>query len=161
MRIREALNVQRGDIVAFTGAGGKTTALMQLGRELAAEGWRVIATTTTRIAANELSMASGELSIGGPRGSYRPSAISRALNQNNFVFVYSEIRGNKAIGVAPEVIEALTDSVDSDVILIEADGSRRLPFKAPYPNEPVIPAGTTLVVPVAGFSTFTGLPRAS
>src|SRR5258706_13943627 len=106
MQIREALNVQRGDIVAFTGAGGKTTALMKLGRELAAEGWRVIATTTTRIAASELAMASGELSIGGPRGSYRPSAISRALNQNGFVFVCSENRGSKAIGVLRERMEA-------------------------------------------------------
>ncbi len=38
----------------------------------------------------------------------------------------------------------------SDVTLIEADGARRLPFKAPYAHEPLIPAGTSLVVPVAG-----------
>ncbi len=148
MLIREALNVQRGDVVAFTGAGGKSSTLFRLGKDLAAEGWRVIGTTTTRIAAGELSLAPGELGIAMQ---YRPAAISRALNQNGFVFVYSSVRDNKAIGVAPEVIEALYDSVDSDVILVEADGSRRLPFKAPFANEPVIPGGTTLVVPVAGF----------
>jgi molybdenum cofactor cytidylyltransferase len=37
------------------------------------------------------------------------------------------------------------------VILIEADGARRLPFKAPFGHEPVIPTGTSLVVPMAGF----------
>ncbi|MFQ5578753.1 MAG: selenium cofactor biosynthesis protein YqeC, partial [Anaerolineae bacterium] len=37
-----------------------------------------------------------------------------------------------------------------DVILNEADGSRMRPFKAPAAHEPVIPATTTLVAPVAG-----------
>jgi molybdenum cofactor cytidylyltransferase len=151
MHLRQALNIQRGDVVAFIGAGGKTSAMIRLGRELAAEGWRVIATTTTRVAASELSLAPGELGIDGPHGSYRPDDISRALNQHGFIFVYGHIRGTKAMGVAPEVIEALTDSIDSDVILVEADGSRRLPFKAPMPYEPVIPAETTLVVPVVGY----------
>ncbi|MCC7449568.1 MAG: putative selenium-dependent hydroxylase accessory protein YqeC [Anaerolineae bacterium] len=150
MNLRQALNVQRGDIVAFTGAGGKTSALFRLGRELAAEGWRVIGTTTTRIGVDELALAPGELQIDGPLG-YRPAAISRALNQHGFIFLYGHARRDKAIGVAPEVIEALVDAVDSDAILIEADGSRRMPFKAPFPHEPVIPVGTTLVVPMVGF----------
>jgi molybdenum cofactor cytidylyltransferase len=148
MKLREALNVQRGDIVGFIGAGGKTSALFRLGNELAAEGWRVIGTTTTRIATSELSLAPGELNIGG---SYRPSAISRALNQHGFVFVYGQVRSSNTFGIDPEVIEALTDNVDSDVILIEADGAQQLPFKAPYAHEPVIPVGTSLVVPIVGF----------
>jgi molybdenum cofactor cytidylyltransferase len=151
MQIRRALNVQRGDIVAFTGAGGKTSALFRLGHELAEQGWRVIGTTTTRVAASELSLAPGELQIDAPGAGYRPAMISKALNQHGFVFVYGHVRRDKAIGVGPEVIEALTDAVDSDAILVEADGSRRLPFKAPFSHEPVIPAGTTLVVPMAGF----------
>jgi molybdenum cofactor cytidylyltransferase len=151
MRLQQALNIQRGDIVAFTGAGGKTSALVQLGKELAADGWRVIATTTTRVASHELSMIPGELSTDGRGGVFRPASITRALNQHGFVFLYGHIHNGKAIGVAPEMIEALTDAIDSDVILVEADGSRGLPFKAPYAHEPVIPAGTTLVVPVVGF----------
>src|SRR4051812_36583588 len=99
MRIREALNVQRGDIVAFTGAGGKSTTMFRLGRELAAEGWRVIATTTTRIAAAELGNAPGELQIEGPGRSYRPADISRALSHNGFIFLYGHIRRDKAIGI--------------------------------------------------------------
>ena len=72
MRLREALNVQRGDIVTFTGAGGKTSALFRLGQELAAEGWRVIGTTTTRIATSELALAPGEFQIDGPGRGFRP-----------------------------------------------------------------------------------------
>ena len=37
-----------------------------------------------------------------------------------------------------------------DAVLVEADGSRRLPFKAPAAHEPVIPAGATCVVAIAG-----------
>jgi molybdenum cofactor cytidylyltransferase len=151
MRLRQALGIQRGEVVAFTGAGGKTSALFRLAHELAAEGWRVIGTTTTRIAVDELSLAPGELQIDGPGAGYRPAAISRALGKHGFIFLYGHVRRDKAIGVSPEVIEALTDSVDSDAILIEADGSRRLPFKAPLAHEPVIPVGTSLVVPMAGF----------
>jgi len=36
------------------------------------------------------------------------------------------------------------------VILIEADGARHHPLKAPAPYEPVIPSSTTLVVPIVG-----------
>lgn len=63
MKLRQALNVQRGDVVAFTGAGGKTSALFRLSRELAAEGWRVLCTTTTRIAEEELTQAYSQLSV--------------------------------------------------------------------------------------------------
>src|SRR5215510_8651077 len=118
MLLREALNVQRGDIVAFTGAGGKTSAMFRLALELASDGWRVIATTTTRIAASELTLAPEALQI---NRSLRQAEISRTLGDSGFVFVYDSIRGNKVIGISTEKISALTDSVDSDVILVEAD----------------------------------------
>ena len=36
------------------------------------------------------------------------------------------------------------------LVLVEADGSKRLPVKAPAPWEPVVPEGTDLVVGVVG-----------
>ncbi len=48
------------------------------------------------------------------------------------------------------IIRQVVDRVNSDVILIEADGSRRMPLKAPKKYEPVLPLDTTLAVPVAG-----------
>jgi molybdenum cofactor cytidylyltransferase len=149
MKLRQALNVQRGDVVAFTGAGGKTSALFRLSRELAAEGWRVLCTTTTRIAEEELTNAYSQLAVS--EDSLRPMAISRLLSAHGSVFLHTHIDSGNVIGLSPSVINALTDSVDSDVILIEADGSQRLPFKAPYAHEPIIPPCTTLVVPTAGY----------
>jgi molybdenum cofactor cytidylyltransferase len=37
-----------------------------------------------------------------------------------------------------------------DIIVVEADGSRSLPFKAPGAHEPVVPEITTILVPIAG-----------
>jgi len=48
------------------------------------------------------------------------------------------------------MIRELVDAVNSDVLLIEADGACRLPLKAPYDHEPVIPPDASLVVPVVG-----------
>ncbi|NJL94650.1 MAG: hypothetical protein HC915_13450, partial [Anaerolineae bacterium] len=54
MQLMDALGVRRGDLIAFTGAGGKTSALRRLSQELHVAGWRVLVTTTTRMAETEL-----------------------------------------------------------------------------------------------------------
>lgn len=149
MRLHEALNVQRGDVVAFTGAGGKTSAMVRLGRELATEGWRVLATTTTRIAVEELEQFPQATRwqsnlLQGKR------ELATLLDSKRLVFVYQEIRGDKVIGLPSESISRLVDEMNADILLVEADGSRRLPLKAPRLHEPVIPHDTTLLVPVAG-----------
>ena len=145
MKLRQAFQITRGDVVALVGAGGKTSTLMALAHELADEGWRVLTTTTTRIAEEELRLMPHAIQ---PQAGAQ--AISDALAQHRFTFVYSDIRGGKAYGVASAAW--LLDSVDADVLIVEADGARRLPFKAPYPHEPVIPPETSLVVPIASVS---------
>lgn len=155
MLLREALNIQRGEVVAFTGAGGKTSSLIRLGHELLKDGWRVIGATTTRIAIEELGLIPGAVNISGT--SLRPAAISRALSQHGFIFLYRDVQNGKVIGLEPALISDLMDAVDSDVTLVEADGARRLPFKAPLPHEPVIPESATLCVPVAGVDVV-GMP---
>jgi molybdenum cofactor cytidylyltransferase len=149
MRLREALEVKRGDVVAFTGAGGKTSALLQLGLELAEERWRVLATTTTRIAENELAYFPHciQWDANSPLAHY---ALTHVLDQHQFVFVYSAIENKKVIGISTAQVRQVIDTVNSDVCLIEADGSRRLPLKAPKAHEPVLPPDTSLAVPVAG-----------
>ena len=43
-----------------------------------------------------------------------------------------------------------------DWVVVEADGSRRLPVKAPAEHEPVIPGETTTLVSVAGIDALSG-----
>jgi molybdenum cofactor cytidylyltransferase len=147
MKLQQAFEIVRGDVIAFVGAGGKTSTLVNLGYELAEAGWRVLATTTTRIGENQLDLIPHTM-----RANCGTEAISSALNQHRFVFLYDEIQQGKVYGPAADWLPRLLDAVDSDVLLVEADGSRGLPLKAPYPYEPVIPAETSLVVPVVGLT---------
>lgn len=149
MRLADALRVQRGDMVAFVGAGGKTSALFRLAHELRGDGWRVIGTTTTRLARHEIQNVPCAIAVGG-RAS--PATIRECLDEHSFVFLYGseDLKRDKIIGLAPETLSRLMDAVNSDVLLIEADGSRRLPLKAPRADEPVLPEDVSLVVPVAG-----------
>ncbi len=149
MRFCDAFGIRRGETVAFVGAGGKTSAMFRVGRELAMDGWRVLATTTTRLAEEELALAPAAVGVGDDfEAALR--MVWRQLSLHRFVLVYRVVSGGKVWGLAPEAISRLTDRVNSDVMLVEADGARRLPFKVPRVNEPVIPPGTTLVVPVVG-----------
>ncbi len=142
MKLRDAFRVTRGEVVALTGAGGKTSTLIALAHELADDGWRVLATTTTRIAEDELQRMPHTLQ---PEAG--AAAISSSLEQHRFTFIYTGLRGGKAYGV--NSVSWLLDSVDADALIVEADGARRKLFKAPYANEPVIPPETSLVIPVA------------
>ena len=56
----------------------------------------------------------------------------------------------KADGVSVDLFQRLRTWFPDVCLLNEADGSRMRPFKAPAAHEPVIPAETTLVVPVVG-----------
>ena len=129
MRLADALRVQRGDMVAFVGAGGKTSALFRLAHELRGDGWRVIGTTTTRLARHEIQNVPCAIAVGA---SASPATIRACLDEHGFVFLYGseDLKRDKIIGLAPETLSRLMDAVNSDVLLIEADGSRRLPLKA-------------------------------
>jgi molybdenum cofactor cytidylyltransferase len=147
MKLQQAFEVTPGDVVALVGAGGKTSTLVALGYELSQAGMRVLATTTTRIGVDQLDLMPYATTLDeGMRH------LSLTLGENRFVFLYNEIRGTKVHGPGLEWIPRLLDSVDSDVLLIEADGARGLPLKAPKPHEPLIPGESTLVVPIASLS---------
>jgi molybdenum cofactor cytidylyltransferase len=147
MKLHQAFEITPGDVVALIGAGGKTSTMVGLGYELAELGWRVLATTTTRIAADKLSLIPG--TVTPHEGA---AAISTALTDHRFVFLYDSVQDDTIIGPDPAWIPRLLDTVDSDVWLVEADGAEGLPLKAPYDDEPIIPPETTLVIPVASLS---------
>lgn len=149
MRLRQAFDIARGDVAAFVGAGGKTSLLVGLGYELAESGWRVLATATTEIPTEQLSLYPYAM-----RYDSGAEAISRALSEFHFVFLYDKSTWQKGVVSGPreDWARELLDSVDSDVLLVEADRSEGLPFKAPYEDEPWIPPETSLVVPIASLS---------
>lgn len=147
MKLHQAFNVIKGDVVAFVGAGGKTSALIGLGYELAEQGWRVLATTTTYIEQDQLELIPDKLKTDANN-----NEISQRLTEKRFVFLYDRIQQGKVYGADPVQISYLMDAVDSDVMLIEADKSNGMPLKAPYEDEPNIPSEASLVVPVASMA---------
>ena len=147
MQLQQALGVVPGDVVAFIGAGGKTSLLVGLGYELAEAGWRVLATTTAQLSADQLSLFPRAMSS---RTDSRE--LSRALSEDQFVLLYDDIRAGQVYGPPQSWTRHLLDRVDSDITLVEADCAAGKPFKAPLHDEPYIPLETSLVVPVASLS---------
>lgn len=154
MQLSRALRISAGDVVALVGGGGKTTALFRLAQELSQKKMRVLTTTTTRIFSAQIQRAPAHLKFNPTRQTV--ADILPRLNhlidhhQHALLIGQADPESGKAFGIPPEVIDALAASGHFDVILNEADGSRMRPFKAPAEHEPVIPASTTLVVPVVG-----------
>jgi molybdenum cofactor cytidylyltransferase len=156
-QLSRALRITPGDVVAFVGGGGKTTAMFRLADELAQTGpakLRIITTTTTRIFAAQVNQTPAHVTFDPGRqtlGDILPR-VNGALDRHDHVLLIgrADAKSGKAFGVDPETIDELAATGQFDVIIIEADGSRMRPLKAPAEHEPVIPPSTTVVVPVAG-----------
>jgi probable selenium-dependent hydroxylase accessory protein YqeC len=166
----------RGAIVAFVGAGGKTTGLYALAGELAATGARVLVTTTTLIydpgreggrgldGVDVIPELSPDADCGSPASiASRERALdrvrARAAPGRVFCVASKSLPAEgKLRGIDSELLEALATAFDW--LLVEADGSRRLPVKAPGPAEPVMPPGADLVLGCVGLDCL-GAPIAA
>lgn len=144
MTLADLFGLGGRELVAFTGAGGKSTLLLALGGELVSGGCRVVLTTTTKLGPDQLT--------GSVLWSPAPDEAARALEAASQVFVMGADRGHKVEGVAPEAVDRLFAETAADYVLVEADGARRRPLKAPAAHEPVVPATATLIVVVAGLN---------
>jgi len=142
-----ALDIRGPELVAFVGGGGKTSLMFALAAALPG---RVVITTTTRIFAAQMRLA--------PALVYADdlSPLAGALAAHGRCLVVGRVEGDKAHGVDPNLPARLLARPDVDYVLVEADGSRMQPVKAPAGHEPVIPPETTLVVPVAGMDALEG-----
>jgi molybdenum cofactor cytidylyltransferase len=145
----DALGVVRGDVVALTGAGGKTTALFCLARALAAREWRVVVTVTTHLGREQSALAPHHL-VWESTGDVN-ARLGAALAASPIVLVTGPpVEGGlRWGGVTADWVAAAAGAPGVDALLVEADGARGLSFKAPSPHEPVVPPCTTLLVPVA------------
>jgi molybdenum cofactor cytidylyltransferase len=153
MKLSQALRISPGDVIAFVGGGGKTTAMFQLANELAPH-LRVLTTTTTRIFAAQINRSPAHVAFDPERQTLADllPRLDAAIARHGQVLLIgqADAASGKAFGLPPDLIDALAASSHFDVILNEADGSRMRPLKAPAAHEPVIPSCTNLVVPVAG-----------
>ena len=145
-----ALGATGPQVVAFVGAGGKTTALQRLSTELASPACGILATTTTLMFARQLSSL-GPLLIQDEVETSLETRAGEALRSAGVVsLARCFVTGGKVKGLAPEDVDALWRDGIAASIVVEADGSRGLPLKAFGEAEPRLPSATTTVVVVAG-----------
>jgi len=147
--LTEALGIEAKEVISLVGAGGKTTLMFRLAKELALKGKKVVTTTTTKI----LEPASGETgSLFVDSDEERIKDFVRGhLDQYDHITIARErLESGKLKGVSPDLVDELCRSQGMDAVIIEADGAAGRPVKAPRENEPVIPTSTTLVVAILG-----------
>ena len=138
MQLYERLGVPCG-VTAVIGSGGKTTLLSALSRELPGT---VILTTTTHILPFE-----GVPLLTAPT----EDEVRAALARSRVLCLGTPAPESKL--TAPSLPFSLLEQL-ADYVLVEADGSRRLPLKAHAPHEPVIPKEAGCVLCVVGAHGF-------
>ncbi len=155
MELYRALGISSGDVAAFVGAGGKSSAILAIADELMEAGKTVLAVPTTKMRVNEAERI-GPLITSEDADELRAKA-KEALSGGapGIVVGGGLLSKNRVGGVEPAVVSSLAPL--ADVVLVEADGSRRRPIKGTAEYEPALPDAATLVVAVGNISAF-GVP---
>ncbi|MFN2105680.1 MAG: selenium cofactor biosynthesis protein YqeC, partial [Candidatus Promineifilaceae bacterium] len=142
----QAFELTAADIpqmIAFTGGGGKSSLLFALAGMLPG---KIVITTTTRMAREQIEFAAESI----PAAVSRYPAISCIACTRISAIVGPDVEADKVGGVGLEVPAQLLAQPGVSFVLVEADGARMLPLKAPAGHEPAMPLGVDLVVPVCG-----------
>jgi molybdenum cofactor cytidylyltransferase len=134
--------------IAFAGAGGKTTSMFALARQLPPP---VLVTTTTHLAVHQAALADFHRVM---EDSEDVAELVGNLPTGVILVTGRESGDGRLVGVGEAVLEGLRSLAKANrySLLIEADGSRLRPLKAPAEHEPVIPSFVDTVVVVAGLS---------
>ena len=138
--------------IALIGSGGKSTLLFRLGSELAGDGRQTLLTTTTKIWARQMDQA--PFTVTSASESLLARELPAALRGYGQVLALAGPAPDaaKMQGLSPDTVCRLAALAAVQAVVIEADGSRERPLKAPAEHEPVIPPCATHVVSVVGLT---------
>lgn len=153
MNLIEALDIKFPKIISLVGAGGKTSFIFTLAKGAAMLGKSVLITTTTAmfnpeyVKTNPTAMVQYfEQMYIGPAGDLPPANTGKIL----LAAPALKAQGQKLAGYFLQDLAPLLSSSRFDLVLIEADGARMRPLKAPADHEPMIPRQTDMVVGCIG-----------
>lgn len=144
--LRALLSLRPRETVSLVGAGGKTTFMYTLAHELVACGQRVLTTTTTKI---RPPSADDSETLWLDAQGLLPVALWRVFR--HITCIAGIDNAGKAIGVAPETVDRWHAEQPVSCLIVEADGAREKPLKAPdIGHEPVVPTVTSICVVITG-----------
>ena len=127
---------ETGHVISLVGGGGKTTLLYALARWYSAQRQRVLVSTTTHIQR--------------PDANYAPDEAARdALWQAGTYAVAGVPAEGEKLTMPPHLADWMAEA---DTVLLEADGAKRHPCKAPAAHEPVLLRSSDIVLAAAGLS---------
>ena len=146
MELANAMRLSPDTRLALVGAGGKTTALFQLARQLSPP---VFITATTHLATEQLHLVDHHFVI---KNSEDTAALEVNLPQGVILFTGETAGTVRAQGVEEATLKRILRLADArcSPLLIEADSAQMRPLKAPAAHEPAIPDFVNTVVVVAG-----------
>jgi probable selenium-dependent hydroxylase accessory protein YqeC len=144
----DGLGISAGRVVSIAGAGGKTSLMYGLGRELAAAGERVLLTTTTKI----IYPVGGEVAriILGPEVESTLDGVRSGLDARGPLLAGRERQQAKIIGFSPRFVDTLHHHAAPVTVVVECDGAMGKSLKVPRGWEPLLPPATSLYIVVIG-----------
>lgn len=147
LTLAKALRVDSSPCTAFIGAGGKTTAMFQLARQLDSP---VIVTATSHLGIWQADLADRHIIA---ETAEPIEQLEHGLS--GVIVVTGDIEGDRTKPINPTLLNWIHQfcGYHSIPLLIEADGSRGKPLKAWAEHEPPIPTFVKHVVQVVGLSS--------
>jgi len=136
MNMQEIFQINKG-ITAIIGGGGKTSFMYALAKELSEKGRVIVCTSAKILIPKHIPVVFSE------------DEIFSAFEKSNIVCVGSLFSDEKLS--APK-ISFLRLRELCDYVIVEADGSKHLPFKAHADGEPPIPGETDKVILIMGIN---------
>mgnify|MGYP002531612619 CR=1 FL=1 len=137
------IDLNKDKVITVVGAGGKTSTIFELGNELSNLNKKTIITTTTHMGFDKDFILIEKDSD--------TKRIKNILKNFFLIKVGKKESEYKVKSLDFDLLKKII--LLGDFILIEGDGSKNLPLKAPKDNEPVIIQETDLVIGLIGFDS--------
>ena len=140
-------------VVTIIGGGGKTNLMHFLLTILKAKGFAAVGTSTTKLSSQPVS-GTCFVQVESAALGYQVIKQAQDMGDHN-ILVYGEednISG-KLLGIPAEWIDQWATACREVVFIVEGDGAAGKPLKGHLGHEPVIPASSSLVVPVFGIDS--------
>ena len=146
----DTLQLKTRGVISLIGAGGKTSLMFRLAKEVAGSGKNVLTTTTTKIFMpdpDQSPVTIIEESV--------DELIKKLKSYLNHYHHFSAGRERDAAtgklnGFSLDTINDLWQANLFDWIIVEADGAKRKSLKATGSHEPVVPRATSHLILVTG-----------